>query len=115
MTQQPIQGNAALYLFAAQQQNGGIGSGRLSGSPPPAAAPPPQTAPAPPPRGSGPRPRRRGRPTTGGPRIVRVPARRVSSIEAISPRSERAAISIGPPATTAQIVVDGQVCTFRLK
>jgi hypothetical protein len=34
MTQQPIQGNMALYLFAAQQQNGGIGSGRLSGSRP---------------------------------------------------------------------------------
>jgi len=34
MTQQPIQGNAALYLFAAQQQTGGIGSGRLSGSRP---------------------------------------------------------------------------------
>ncbi|WP_406700997.1 hypothetical protein V5E97_19615 [Singulisphaera sp. Ch08] len=34
MTQQPLQGNAAVYLFAAQQQTGGIGSGRLSGSRP---------------------------------------------------------------------------------
>lgn len=42
MTQQPVQGNAALYLFAAQQQTGGIGSGRLSGSrPAPRAAQPP--------------------------------------------------------------------------
>ena len=41
MTQQPIQGNAALYLFAAQQQTGGIGSGRLSGArPDPRAAKP---------------------------------------------------------------------------
>lgn len=41
MTQQPIQGNAAVYLFAAQQQTGGIGSGRLSGSrPDPSAARP---------------------------------------------------------------------------
>lgn len=31
MTQQPVQGNAAVYFFMAQQQNGGIGSGRLSG------------------------------------------------------------------------------------
>lgn len=41
MTQQPLQGNAALYLFAAQQQAGGIGSGRLSGvRPDPRAAKP---------------------------------------------------------------------------
>ncbi|SIO07356.1 hypothetical protein SAMN05444166_2311 [Singulisphaera sp. GP187] len=41
MTQQPIQGNAALYLFAAQQQTGGIGAGRLSGvRPDPRAAKP---------------------------------------------------------------------------
>lgn len=31
MTQTQFSGNAALYLFAAQQSNGGIGSGRLSG------------------------------------------------------------------------------------
>jgi hypothetical protein len=42
MTQQPIQGNAALYFFAAQQQSGGIGSGRLSGSRPAAKPAQPQ-------------------------------------------------------------------------
>jgi hypothetical protein len=34
MTQQPINGNLAVYMFAAQQANGGIGSGRLSGTRP---------------------------------------------------------------------------------
>src|SRR5690242_16903078 len=34
MTQVPVQGNPALYFLAAQQQNGGIGSGRLSGTRP---------------------------------------------------------------------------------
>jgi hypothetical protein len=41
-------GNAALYFFAAQQANGGIGSGRLSGvrpGPGAATAPPPRDRP----------------------------------------------------------------------
>jgi hypothetical protein len=39
MTQTQSQGNVALYFFAAQQANGGIGSGRLSGTrPAPASA-----------------------------------------------------------------------------
>jgi hypothetical protein len=46
MTQGQIQGNAALYFFAAQQANGGIGSGQLSGTRPARRA----AAPAPPPR-----------------------------------------------------------------
>jgi|GEM_PF-5878822 len=41
MTQMPANGNAALYFFAAQQANGGIGSGRLSGVRPAPAAPEP--------------------------------------------------------------------------
>ncbi|WP_422930339.1 hypothetical protein [Singulisphaera sp. PoT] len=41
MTQAPVNGNGALYFFAAQQANGGIGSGRLSGvRPAPAPAEP---------------------------------------------------------------------------
>lgn len=45
MTQTPVNGNAALYFFAAQQANGGIGSGRLSGvHPAPAGAEPPASS-----------------------------------------------------------------------
>lgn len=41
MTQTPSQGNPALYFLAAQQYNGGIGSGQLSGTrPAPATASP---------------------------------------------------------------------------
>jgi hypothetical protein len=46
MAQTPTSaGNAALYLFSAQQANGGIGSGRISGvRPGPSAAPAPAAA-----------------------------------------------------------------------
>lgn len=46
MTQGQVNGNAALYFLAAQQANGGIGSGRISGVRPGPRVPVP--APAPP-------------------------------------------------------------------